>query len=305
EHDQPEYRAALQWAIRKWSPGIVQLEFTQMGLYAADCQPAKTILVEHDITFDLYGQLLKDRDDYDTREQCAKWLSFEKQVWGGVDAVVAMSEKDRSAVALEKAIAIRNGVDLARFTPGDAEPESNRILFIGSFAHLPNVMALDFFLREAWPLLTGAKLHVIAGQKHEYFLDRYSDRVTLDLAQPGIEVDGFVSDVRAAYHQAAIVIAPLVASAGTNIKIMEAMAMKKAIVSTPAGINGIDLTDGVDVIVAATGESMAEAIQNLIDHPDKRRTLEDAARATAERDYGWDKIGEAQTRLYYTLLAQE
>jgi len=101
------------------------------------------------------------------------------------------------------------------------------------------------------------------------------------------------------------VIAPLVASAGTNIKIMEAMAMKKAIVSTPAGINGIDLTDGVDVIVAATGESMAEAIQNLIDHPDKRRTLEDAARATAERDYGWDKIGEAQTRLYYTLLAQE
>ena len=305
EHDQPEFRAALRWSIRKWNRGLVQLEFTQMGLYAADCKPAKTLLVEHDITFDLYRQLLKDRDDYDTREQHAKWLDFEKKAWGEIDAVVTMSDKDRATVALEKAVTIRNGVDLARFTPGDAEPEANRILFIGSFAHLPNVMALDFFLREVWPLLNGAKLHVIAGQRHEYFLDRYSDRVTLDLAQPGILVDGFVSDVRAAYHQAAIVVAPLVASAGTNIKIMEAMAMKKAIVSTPAGINGIDLTDGVDVVVATTGLAMARAIQELIDDPSRRKSLEDAARATAERDYGWDRIGRVQAELYYNLLGKE
>jgi GT2 family glycosyltransferase/glycosyltransferase involved in cell wall biosynthesis len=305
EHDQPEFRAALRWSIRKWNPGIVQLEFTQMGLYAAECKPAKILLVEHDITFDLYGQLLKDRDDYDTREQHAKWLDFEKKAWSEVDAVVAMSEKDRGTVALAKAVTIRNGVDLARFTPGDVEAEANRILFIGSFAHLPNVMALDFFVREVWPLLRGAKLHVIAGQRHEYFLERHSDRVTLDLAQPGIHVEGFVSDVRAAYHQAAIVVAPLVASAGTNIKIMEAMAMKKAIVSTPAGINGIDLSDGVDVVVTATGEAMARAIQDLIDNPLKRKSLEAAARATAERDYGWEQIGRVQAQLYYNLLSQE
>lgn len=314
EHDQPEFRAALRWSIRKWNPGIVQLEFTQMGLYAADCKPAKTLLIEHDITFDLYGQLLKDRDDYDTREQHAKWLDFEKRTWGEVDAVVAMSEKDRAVVEDGRqktedrrplAIAIRNGVDLSRFTPADSEPEVNRLLFIGSFAHLPNVMALDFLLREVWPLLRGAKLHVIAGQRHEYFLDRYSDRVTLDLTQPGIHVEGFVSDVRAAYHGAAIVVAPLVASAGTNIKIMEAMAMKKAIVSTPAGINGIDLTDGNDVVVTATGAAMARAIQELIDDPSKRKSLEIAARATAERDYGWDRIGLVQAQLYYNLLSQE
>jgi glycosyltransferase involved in cell wall biosynthesis len=277
-----------------------------MGLYAADCHSYKTLLVEHDITLDLYGQLLKDKEDYETRQQFEKWVAFEKDVWGKVDAVATMSEKDRQTVNRPNAHAILNGVDLARFTPSDEEPASNRLLFIGSFAHLPNVMALDFFLREAWPLLRGkAVLHVIAGQRHEYFLDRCADRITLALDQPNIEVDGFVSDVRAAYHKAAIIIAPLVASAGTNIKIMEAMAMRKAIVSTSAGINGLDLLDGRDVIVADTGRAMGAAIERLIDNPAERKALEQTARRTAEEQYGWDRIGCVQADLYRTLLGQE
>lgn len=306
EHDRPEFHAALAAALRKWSPQIVQLEFTQMGLYAADCRAFKTVLVEHDITLDLYGQLLKDKEDYDTRQQFGKWTAFEQDIWEQVDAVVSMSEKDRQTVNRPNAHAILNGVDLARFTPSDTEPDANRILFIGSFAHLPNVMALDYFLREAWPLLGGrAVLHVIAGQRHEYFLDRYSDRVVLPLDQPNIEVDGFVSDVRAAYHRAAIIIAPLVASAGTNIKIMEAMAMRKAIVSTPAGINGLDLENGRDVIVANTSGAMAAAILRLIENPSERKALEHTARRTAEERYGWDRIGRVQADLYRTLLGQE
>ena len=306
EHDRPEFRAALRATMRKWRPEIVQLEFTQMGLYADACKPAKTILVEHDITLDLYGQLLRDKEDYDTREQYGKWVSFEKAAWAGVDAVVTMSEKDRLTVGRANAQAILNGVDLSRFTPSDEEPVRNRILFIGSFAHLPNVMALDFFLREAWPLIKDkAVLHIIAGQRHEYFLDRCADRITLPLNQPGIEVEGFVSDVRGAYHRAAIVIAPLVASAGTNIKIMEAMAMRKAIVTTPAGINGLDLVDGRDVRVASTGAEMAAGVARLIDNPSERKALESTARRTAEEQYGWDRIGRVQADLYRTLTGKE
>lgn len=306
EHDRPEFHAALAATLRKWRPDIVQLEFTQMALYASHCNAYKTLLIEHDITLDLYGQLLKDKEDYETRRQFEKWVMFEKDAWAKVDAVVTMSEKDRQTVDRPNAHAILNGVDLARFTPSDEEPVPNRILFIGSFAHLPNVMALDFFLREAWPLLRGkAVLHVIAGQRHEYFLDRCADRITLPLDQPNIEVDGFVSDVRAAYHKAAIIIAPLVASAGTNIKIMEAMAMRKAIVSTSAGINGLDLVDGRDVLIADTGAVMAAAIERLIDNPGERKALEQSARRTAEKEYGWDRIGRIQTNLYRTLLGQE
>ncbi|MBM3787008.1 MAG: glycosyltransferase [Acidobacteria bacterium] len=301
EHDRPEFRAALQWTIKKWNPSIVQLEFTQMGLYAPDCRPAKTILVEHDITFDLYAQLLADKIDYDTREQHARWEVFERQLWNRVDSVVVMSAKDRATVGMAKAVTIRNGVDLARFVPGGTAPDPNTLLFIGSFAHLPNVMALDFFLREVWPRLHGALLHIIAGQRHEYFLERHAGRVRLDLSVPGVRVDGFVSDVRQAYEEAAIVIAPLVASAGTNIKIMEAMAMKKAIVSTPAGINGLDLTGGHDVIVTRTGPEMAAAIQDLMAGVERRQSIERHARETVEREFGWERIGRVQADLYRSL----
>lgn len=306
EHDRPEFRAALAAVQRKWNPAIVQLEFTQMGLYADACRPAKTILVEHDITLDLYGQLLTDREEYDTRQQYEKWVHFERTTWERVDAVVTMSEKDRRTVGRENAIAIRNGVDLARFVPQTVEPEPNRILFIGSFAHLPNVMALEWFLREAWPALQGrAVLHIIAGQRHTFYLERYADRVQVDLTMEGVELDGFVSDVRGAYERAAVVIAPLVASAGTNIKIMEAMAMAKAIVTTPAGINGLELQDGQEVRVAETGSAFAAAVAELIGDRGARKRLESTARATAEREYGWDRIGRRQAELYRTLGGAE
>jgi GT2 family glycosyltransferase/glycosyltransferase involved in cell wall biosynthesis len=306
EHDSPVFRAVLRETIRKHRPSLVQLEFTQMGLYAADCGNLPTLLVEHDITLDLYAQLRRHRDDWETRAQHERWERFERRLWGEVSCVVTMSEKDRAMVeGARAAVALINGVDLERFQPSGEDPEPRRILFIGSFAHLPNLLALDFFLREAWPALRarGTVLHVIAGARHEDYLALYRDRVRVDLASPGIELEGFVSDVREAYRRAALVIAPLAASAGTNIKIMEAMAMGKAVVSTPAGINGLDLSPGEDVVVAGTGAGMAEAIAALLDDPARRRRIGQAARVRAARDFGWDAIARRQASLYRSLIS--
>ena len=155
------------------------------------------------------------------------------------------------------------------------------------------MLAVEFFLREVFPKLEGVTLHVIAGQRHTQFWD---------LKHAGVEVEGFVSDVRPAYERATLVIAPLVASAGTNIKIMEAMAMGKAVVSTAAGIHGLDLIAGQDVIVEDSPEGMAVGIATLLDHPEERRALERQARATVERVYGWDAIAREQKNLYEGLL---
>ncbi|HLG96854.1 MAG TPA: glycosyltransferase [Bryobacteraceae bacterium] len=311
EFDSPAFHAVLRQTVRKWKPAVAQLEFTQMGQYAAGCAPAKTILVEHDVTLDLYRQLLDQGDDWELRHQLERWIPFETAAWRQVDCIVTMSESDGKlaashGIAPQKIACLPNGVDLERFRPGSPAPEAGRLLFIGSFGHLPNVLALDFFLREVWPRLAPLKptLHVIAGARHRYFLDRYRDRVQLDLRQPGIEVEDFVSDVRPAYERAAIVVAPLVASAGTNIKIMEAMAMGKAIVSTPAGIHGLDLHPGHDVLVAQTAEEMACAITTLIENPAKRTSLEGEARRTVERDFDWDAIALRQKQLYERLCAQ-
>jgi glycosyltransferase involved in cell wall biosynthesis len=303
EFHSPAFEAALRLTVRKHSPAVAQLEFTQMAQYAQDCAPAKTLLVEHDITFDLQQQLLALNNDWETRRQYERWLRFEKAAWRDVECVVTMSEKDRRVVEGARAVALPNGVDLERFRPGGREPEPRRILFLGAFQHLPNVMAAHFFLTEAWPHLKDVTLHLIAGNRPQYFLDRYRDVVRLDLAQPGIEVEEFVADVRPAYERAAVVIAPLVASAGTNIKIMEAMAMGKAIVSTPAGINGLALEPGRDVIVVRTGEEVAAAITSLLEDSGKRKMLECNARAKVEREFDWDVIARNQRDLYESLTS--
>ncbi len=296
EFASPTFRAALQQTVRKWHPAIAQLEFTQLAQYAADCAPARTILVEHDVTFDLYEQLLQFDDRWELRRELDLWRKFETGAWQTVDRVVTMSEKDRRIVTHTPAIALPNGVDLDRFHPTALPPDPRRILFIGSFAHRPNVMAMEFFLREVWPLLRGATLHIIAGARHEQY------KVDADLTLPGLELNGFVPDVRPAYQRAALVVAPLIASAGTNIKVLEAMAMGKALVSTPAGVNGLDLTPGEDFLLARTAAEMAAAIEKLWNEPATREAIERAARARVERDYSWDSIARSQSALYRDLL---
>ncbi len=307
EFSSETFRACLKQTIHRWQPALVQLEFTQMAQYARDCGAAKTVLVEHDITFDLQEQLLATTTEtgaplLELRNQLAKWKAFEIAAWKNVDCVVTMSSKDEQGVYGAKRVAcLQNGVDTERFQPFAAEPEHGRLLFIGSFAHLPNLLALEFFLREVRPLLRGTfTLHIIAGARPEYFLDFYRTRVNVDLSQPGIELEGFVSDVREAYRRAELVVAPLTASAGTNIKVLEAMAMGRAVVSTPAGVNGLAVTPGQDVMVATSAAQMARHIEDLSSDPQKRKTIEKHARQTALR-CDWREIANAQASLYTSL----
>ena len=140
---------------------------------------------------------------------------------------------------------------------------------------------------------SGVTLHVIAGLRHQRFWDLRHPASRWRASSP---TSGQPIAARS------IVIAPLVVSAGTNIKILEAMAMGKAIVSTEAGIHGLDFARGEDLIVADSGAETADAIMRLLDQPAKRIAIERHARSTAERSYGWDAIALRQTELYRELL---
>jgi glycosyltransferase involved in cell wall biosynthesis len=298
EMDSPAFHGALKQMVKKWRPAVAQLEFTPMAQYAADCRPAMTVLVEHDITFDLHEQLVRTDPGWEARQQLEKWRSFERATWPHMDRVVTMSLKDRDAVGLPSALCLPNGVDLQRFRPVPGRAEPGRVLFIGSFTHLPNLLALEFFLQSVWPQLDDLQpvLHVIAGARHEYYVDFYRKRIEA----PRLELEGFVSDVRKAYERASVVIAPLTASAGTNIKILEAMAMGKAIVSTPAGINGLDVSDGV--LVAADAREFARSLRRCLEDATERERLGRKGRSIVERDYGWDEIGKKQKAMYDELI---
>ncbi len=299
------FAAMLRWMVRRYQPFAVQLEFTQMAQYARDAAPARTILVEHDITLDLYQQMLRDKDDYETGRELERWRSFEHKAWQEVDAVVTMSAKDsRMIEPAAKAFTLENGVDLDRFQADKGTSDPRRLLFIGSFAHLPNLMALSWFLNEVWAKLSGYTLHVIAGKNPDYWLDYYKERVQAQWRQDGVILEGFVSDVRPAYREAGIVIAPLRASAGTNIKILEAMAMGKAIVATEGGVNGLDLAPGKDFLLAATPDEFAQQIAALQGDNTLREALQTQARKAVEARFGWQAIGARQRELYESLRAK-
>jgi glycosyltransferase involved in cell wall biosynthesis len=113
---------------------------------------------------------------------------------------------------------------------------------------------------------------------------------------------GFVSDVRPLYVEANLVIVPTTVSAGTNVKVLEAMAMQRAVVSTPSGCAGLGLLHGHSVWEAETPEAFAAGIATLIADPERRSKMALAAYGDAQRDFDWRSIGERQRDLLRAVL---
>lgn len=195
---------------------------------------------------------------------------------------------------------IPNGVDLERYQPrATPAPDSDTLVFVGQMSWFPNRDGIEWFLADVLPLIRPqrpATLTVI-GQSGGM------------LPPPGLEAavefTGFVDDLRPRVLDAAVYVVPLRAGSGTRLKLLEAMAMGKAIVSTRIGAEGIALVDGEDALLADTPQEFADAVRRLLADPGLRARLGMAARRAAERDYGWDAIGQRLLAVYEEALARD
>jgi glycosyltransferase involved in cell wall biosynthesis len=198
------------------------------------------------------------------------------------------------------ATVVENGVDLARFQPAP-ERSGERLLFIGSFRHFPNIEAYRFFTGQVWPLLRERfpemELTVVCGADHLSYWRAFADTPEPP-AIDRIRLLGFVSDVRPLYEETNLVIVPTTVSAGTNVKVLEAMAMQRAVVSTSSGCAGLGLVQGESVCVADTPSDFADGVAALIQDPARRARIADAARRHALDNFDWTAIGEKQRRLF-------
>ncbi len=286
----------------------VTFEFAQMAPYRTALGGKKVergpvfVLDEHNIEYEILRRTASGRASLPRRAYNAlnwrKLRSEEQQAWRSFDGIAVTSGHDQALLLRDlpetRTAVVPNGVDLDEFRPrtGAPPPEPNTILFFGAINYFPNTDAVKFFIDEVLPLVLvrcpGAKLRVVG----------HTPPQLLSLAGPNVEMAGFVEDIRVAIERAAVVIAPLRVGGGTRLKIVEAMAMGKAIVSTRQGAEGLDLTHGRDVLLADDAASFAEQVLRALRDPGLSGELGKAARSLAESRYGWRAAVQRLERFY-------
>jgi ribosomal protein S18 acetylase RimI-like enzyme len=298
EFRSPAMIAALARIRAEYKIEALQVEYTMLAPYSGD------VLVEHDVTFALYRQIRDRTPGIAQRWDHWRWQRFEKKWIRRYRKVVVMSEQDRALLSSPNVAVIPNGVDLDRFTP-EIERPGERLLFIGSFRHFPNIVAYRFFVEQVWPILrkhsSQITFTVVAGPDPSLYWREHTGLSSI-LQDERIRLLEFVSDVRPLYIEANLAIVPTLVSAGTNLKVLEAMAMDRAVVSTSSGCAGLGPEHSVNIWIADSPEDFARAIQTLLEDRSQRRRIAEAGRVHVERNYGWGEIGARQRALLRELV---
>jgi len=145
---------------------------------------------------------------------------------------------------------------------------------------------------------------VIAGPEHEKHWRNALKGKPIPHLDPRIIIHGFVSDLLPMYESAHIVAVPLPLSAGTNIKVMEALSCQRAVVTSPVGAQGLNLRTEHDAIIVPLGDEFAEAICRVLSDPELRDRIARNGRATAEARFGWDSIARDALDVYSLLIRE-
>lgn len=228
----------------------------------------------------------------------AMWMRYyEPRVSAAVDRVITMSAEDRVLLQSRApgvcAEVIPNGVDTHALRPLQPAEGPPALVFVGSMMYRPCVDAAVWLVREILPLVRrthpGVEVWIVGrGQVPE---------VTA-LAGNGVFVTGEVEDVEPYYRRATLAVAPLRAGGGTRLKILEAMALGRVVVSTTVGAEGLRVDHDTHLAIADDAPSLANAIASLLNDPERRDRLARAARALVEAEYDWDRIGASHLALY-------
>jgi polysaccharide biosynthesis protein PslH len=208
------------------------------------------------------------------------------------DHLLTVSETDRDFFARfvdsGKISVIQTGVDIEYFQPCPCERGAESLVFTGSMDWMPNEDAIFHFAEKMLPQIRscvpGVRLHVV-GRRPSPRLRALAER------EPAIEVTGAVEDIRPYVRSASVYVVPLRVGSGTRLKIFEAMAMGKAVVSTSIGAEGLPVQHGENILIEDDPGEFAKRVVNLLRNPDAQAILGHAARRAVEQKYSWESVG--------------
>jgi glycosyltransferase involved in cell wall biosynthesis len=303
----PELQQALDRVLRARPFDIVNLESSFLGDYNLRQAPPgerlpALVVDSHNIDYDLARQYAGAGGCARRLYAGANWRKLRREelaTYRNADGVYLCSGVDQQHLLDQapgaRTLVIPNAADVEYYQPraADPAPDGCTIVFFGLLSYFPNVDGVTYLVQEIWPRIVEmhqkVRLKIIGGQ---------APRSLLALARPGIELTGFVSDLRPHLAAAAAVVVPLRLGGGTRLKIVEAMAMGKAIVSTTLGVEGIEAVTGRDLFVEDQPAAFAHAVGRLLAEPNLAARIGQSARQLAVQRYAWSGAASALEGFY-------
>lgn len=218
-----------------------------------------------------------------------------------MDLLLATSDHDREMfeqqLHVERVAVLPNGIDLDEFAPAREAAEPGTILFSGLMSYYPNAQAMGWFLDSILPTILqqvpNARL-VVAGAAPPRWLIRRRGR--------HVHVTGRVPDMRPFLQRASVLIAPLLIGSGTRVKILEAQAVGRPVVSTSLGAQGLSLRHAESIVIADDAEAFADGVVRLLLSPGLADRIAASARTHVTAHFDWNRIGEHLCALLHTDL---
>lgn len=292
----PGYRNVVAELLGESAFDAVVCDFLPPAVNLPDRLPCPAILFTHNVESEIWRRHAETAANPVSRfllgQQWRRMLRFERATLARFDLVLAVSNADRETFArlypgvLDRPVhVVPTGVDTAFFAPAPDERAARRahLVFTGSMDWLPNEDGMVYFVRDILPRIRQLEPEAtlaIVGRAPTPAVKRLAD-------EEGIEVTGRVDDVRPHVAAGSVYVVPLRIGGGTRLKIFEAMAMGKAVVSTTVGAEGLPVSDGHDVLIADEPARFAQAVVRMIRDVDARRRIERAARRLVVEKYDW------------------
>jgi len=303
------YGAAVRAAVEEFEPDVVHFDTISLAPYLDEIRDQPAVLNHHNIeSAMLLRRAALERHPLKRAyfwQEGLRLARYERSVARRFRRHLVCAELDAerlvATVGPVASTVVPNGVDLDFFRPAPPGtlPDPGSMIFVGGLGWYPNLSAMRFFVNEVWPLLTRRRPEVefrLVGQGPPPDLQAAATR------DPRIRVMGFVDDVHPLFDRSMVYVCPIFDGGGTKLKMLDAMAMGKAIVAHPVACEGLNVTDGEQVLHAVEPEEFVDQILRVMDDPELREGLERSGRDHVVRGFSFKSIGERLSQLYVDVV---
>ena len=286
---------------------IVQIEYLYMSPYldiVRKYSDAKVVLRAHNIEHLIWKRAAREEKNplkkFYLKHLATTLELFERSVLNKYDGIVPVTAKDAEFFKKNSKVPVTDApfsIDTEKFSEYYNPDPEHALFHIGSMNWLPNEEGIKWFVKKVWPLVT---------KKHNnlklYLAGREMPKWLIDIKQKNLEIVGEVPDAYEFIGSKSILVAPLFSGSGIRVKIIESMALGKAVISTTIGAEGINYTDGKDIVIADTADEFANAITKLYSDKQETKRLGQNALKLIKEQHDITKVIEKLEHFYQELL---